>query len=326
MLNFTTRQLGRIAGQSAAPLVKEFSTGLRNSPTIIKAQVGAVIAAGCLSNEATTPTSQVKSGLSVHATCCGFPKNLINQNSCILEPGAFGEDACFISRYKNVHVAGVADGVGGWRKYGIDPSIFSSRLMKHCAEIVETGAFNPTRPDLIIAQAFMNLAEAPRPIGSSTACVIVVHQNVLYSANLGDSGFLVWRNGKIIHKSQEQTHYFNAPFQLTLLPEQMETQGFIIDTPESSDMDAFELQKGDVVLLATDGLWDNVSEHIIAETLCNATSSNIQTVCNTIALIARRLSHDNTHKSPFAMKAGEHGITTSGGKPDDITLVLLYIN
>lgn len=132
-----------------------------------------------------------------------------------------------------IGILGVADGVGGWRKYGIDPSEFSSRLMKHCADVVKSGDFEPSRPDLIIAKAFTNLAEAPRPIGfvfcccfgnqidfsSSTACVVVVHQNVLYTANLGDSGFLIYRNGKILHKSQEQTHYFNAPFQLTLLPE-----------------------------------------------------------------------------------------------------------
>lgn len=34
---------------------------------------------------------------------------------------------------------GVADGVGGWRRYGIDPSEFSSRLMKICFELVKSG-------------------------------------------------------------------------------------------------------------------------------------------------------------------------------------------
>ena len=62
-------------------------------------------------------------------------------------------------------ILGVADGVGGWRKYGIDPSEFSSRLMKHCADIVKSGDFEPTRPDLIIGKAFTALAEAPRPVG-----------------------------------------------------------------------------------------------------------------------------------------------------------------
>jgi protein phosphatase PTC7 len=228
--------------------------------------------------------------------------------------------------YFYLKILGVADGVGGWRKYGIDPSEFSSRLMKHCADIVKEGRFDPTRPDLIIAQAFTNLSEAPRPIGSSTACVVVVHQNVLYSANLGDSGFLIYRQGKILHKSQEQTHYFNAPFQLTILPDSCENEGFITDGPESSDMQKVELESGDVVLLATDGLWDNVPEKVIVDVLKHVDSTNIQQICNTVALIARRLSHDDQHKSPFALKAGEYGIATSGGKPDDITLVLLYIN
>jgi protein phosphatase PTC7 len=323
MLSFTTRQLGRIAGQSAAPLVKELTASLR--PTAGKAQLCAVISAGCLSREASS-SAQVKTSNSVQATCCGFPKELIGGPSCVLDHGVFGEDACFISKYKSIHVAGVADGVGGWRKYGIDPSEFSSRLMKHCADIVKAGQFDPTRPDLIIAQAFTNLSEAPRPIGSSTACVVVVHQNVLYSANLGDSGFLIYRQGKILHKSQEQTHYFNAPFQLTLLPESCENEGFITDGPESSDMQKVELESGDVVLLATDGLWDNVPEKVITDVLKHVDSTNIQQICNTVALIARRLSHDDQHKSPFALKAGEYGIATSGGKPDDITLVLLYIN
>jgi len=322
MLSYTTRHLGRIAGQSV--LVKEIGAGLRATGGSGKSQLCAVITASYLSSEA---TAQAKPGTSVvNATTCGFPKDLINGPSCVLDHGVFGEDACFIARHQTTHVAGVADGVGGWRKYGIDPSEFSSRLMKHCADIVKSGDFEPTRPDLIIGKAFTALAEAPRPVGSSTACVVVVHQNTLYTANLGDSGFLIYRKGKILHKSQEQTHYFNAPFQLTLLPESIETNGFITDTPENSDMHKIELESGDVVLLATDGLWDNVPEKIIVDVLKNIEPQNIQMICNTIALIARRLSHDEQHKSPFAVKAGEYGITATGGKPDDITLVLLYIN
>ena len=106
----------------------------------------------------------------------------------------------------------------------------------------------------------------------------------------------------------------------------LEKEGFITDGPESSDMQKVELESGDVVLLATDGLWDNVSEQTIVNALKQVDANNIQMICNSIALIARRLSHDAHYKSPFALKAGEHGIATSGGKPDDITLVLLYIN
>lgn len=56
--------------------------------------------------------------------------------------------------------------------------------------------------------------------GSSTACVVVLNRTdqMLYTANIGDSGFLVMRNGQVVHRSEEQTHYFNTPFQLSLAP------------------------------------------------------------------------------------------------------------
>lgn len=84
--------------------------------------------------------------------------------------------------------------------------------MKNCSEVVTSGEFDPHRPDLIITSAFNEMSISPRPIGSSTACVVVVHKRVLYAANLGDSGYLVYRNGKIIHKSKEQIHAFNVSF------------------------------------------------------------------------------------------------------------------
>lgn len=59
----------------------------------------------------------------------------------------------------------MADGVGGWRNYGIDPSEFSSRLMKLCQKIVLKG----------------NICyEPPRPTGSSTACVLIVQISYEY--------------------------------------------------------------------------------------------------------------------------------------------------
>lgn len=57
-------------------------------------------------------------------------------------------------------------------------------------------------------------------LGSSTACVVVLNRTdqMLYTANIGDSGFLVMRKGQIVHRSEEQQHYFNTPFQLSLAP------------------------------------------------------------------------------------------------------------
>ncbi|KAI1715914.1 stage II sporulation protein E (SpoIIE) domain-containing protein [Ditylenchus destructor] len=262
----------------------------------------------------------------VDVTRCGFPKKLVGAPSFVLECDVIGEDACFITNFKSTHVTGVADGVGGWQKYGIDPSVVSSKLMRNCADIVKEGDFEPSRPDLIISKAYNRLKASPRPIGSCTACVLVVHQKTLYSANLGDSGYLVCRKGQVIHRSKEQTHYFNAPYQLTLMPEHFDTENYIVDTPEKADLQKLELQSGDVILLATDGLWDNVPENIIIEALSEAKPHTLQATCNSIALIARRLSLDEQYLSPFAEKARHHGENYRGGKPDDITCIVMFIS
>jgi len=64
--------------------------------------------------------------------------------------------------------------------------------------------------------------------GSCTACVVALHreESAIYTANLGDSGFRVVRAGKIVHRSQEQQHYFNTPFQLAVAPSDM--QGLVL--------------------------------------------------------------------------------------------------
>ena len=42
-------------------------------------------------------------------------------------------------------VIGVADGVGGWRQYGVDPGQFSSQLMYNCERLVKAGYFTPNQ-------------------------------------------------------------------------------------------------------------------------------------------------------------------------------------
>lgn len=56
--------------------------------------------------------------------------------------------------------------------------------------------------------------------GSSTACVMILNRETssIYTANIGDSGFVIVRHGKVVHKSEEQQHYFNTPYQLAVPP------------------------------------------------------------------------------------------------------------
>jgi len=61
-------------------------------------------------------------------------------------------------------VVGVADGVGGWRNYGIDPGEFSSFLMKTCERLVLSGRFLDSKPATLLARSYYELLESKRPI------------------------------------------------------------------------------------------------------------------------------------------------------------------
>jgi protein phosphatase PTC7 len=193
---------------------------------------------------------------------------LVNKNKYI-----FGDDALFTASQKCADIMGVADGVGGWREMGVDPSKFSSSLMRQCKRFVEqeNELFSKSKnittqtPLDILINSYNSLLENKEPnlFGSCTACIIVFNREskYIYSANLGDSGFVIIRNNKIVHRSQEQYHYFNAPFQMAILPYM--SSGYFNDSPKSASISSFELAEGDFIVMATDGLWDNLSENAL---------------------------------------------------------------
>ena len=45
----------------------------------------------------------------VIASCAGFPKDMLNGPSTVQDKGVFGDDAWFISRFKNTFVVGKLD-------------------------------------------------------------------------------------------------------------------------------------------------------------------------------------------------------------------------
>jgi hypothetical protein len=70
-----------------------------------------------------------------------------------------------------------------------------------------------------------NLVQDDRVYGSSTVCLLSLKKfdnySVLSTCNLGDSGYMIIRDKKVIFKSQSQSHRFNAPFQLGCTPPEL---------------------------------------------------------------------------------------------------------
>jgi serine/threonine protein phosphatase PrpC len=119
--------------------------------------------------------------------------------------------------------------------------------------------------------------------------VAIRNQKDISIANLGDSGFVLirFRNGEAytFARSKEQQHSFNIPFQLSILPgqkdiEQLELKGKVEevkclkkvlknknnlcqDVPDMADEYTIELQDGDIIISATDGVFDNLFTHEI---------------------------------------------------------------
>lgn len=140
-------------------------------------------------------------------------------------------------------------------------------------------------PIFILQKAFTKVSA----VGSSTALVAIRNQKQISIANLGDSGFAFIRFKKgeafTFARSKDQQHSFNIPYQLSILPTDsdidiLKQKGYVKevmslkkvlknknnlcqDTPDMADEYEFELQDGDIVVSATDGVFDNLFMHEI---------------------------------------------------------------
>lgn len=91
---------------------------------------------------------------------------------------------------------------------------------------------------------------------------------------------------------------------------------FLKCSPESANQSQFAIEDGDVILLATDGVFDNVPEPILVAELSKLGGVKdqifVQQTANSIALMARNLSFDGKFMSPFSQRAREYGIRAIG--------------
>ncbi len=66
---------------------------------------------------------------------------------------------------------GVADGVGGWNTFGINPALFAWDLMETSKSVVESD--KTSWPWQIMEEAYASVQSRALPVaGSSTACIV----------------------------------------------------------------------------------------------------------------------------------------------------------
>lgn len=241
-----------------------------------------------------------------------------------------GEDAAFA----HSKALGVFDGVGSWTKQGVDPGLYSAELSQKTANRITSVGCSAS---IALAYAFFTT----KTHGSSTACVVDITNGRLEGINLGDSGLVVIRNGETVYKTIPLTHGFNRPYQIGRSPE-----GASGDPLSSGDTIDFTLSVGDVIIMGSDGLWDNVFEpeilRIVTKYLCHISQGHKngrvsspftrfvpnqlesrwqKAIATSLARRASKVATSTDLDSPFADDLKKMGMVRSGGKLDDITVI-----
>eukprot|EP00359_Climacostomum_virens_P004533 CAMPEP_0204900904 /NCGR_PEP_ID=MMETSP1397-20131031/2751_1 /ASSEMBLY_ACC=CAM_ASM_000891 /TAXON_ID=49980 /ORGANISM="Climacostomum Climacostomum virens, Strain Stock W-24" /LENGTH=273 /DNA_ID=CAMNT_0052069143 /DNA_START=683 /DNA_END=1504 /DNA_ORIENTATION=+ len=262
--------------------------------------------------------------------------------------GNTSEDAFFLS--EEMKVCGVADGVGSWGSYGVDPSLFSNELVRNCQVIAQKCHSHklPLTTE-VLREVGHEAHNKTAAYGSSTLVLASIVNSKLHYLSVGDSRIAVFRKFgevyKVLFMSKDQQHAFNCPFQLSKLPSSSEYRrlrqlgyeklvkymeknpGSISDTTSKGMSGTMPLQKSDIVLIGSDGLFDNLFREAIVETINGVAATQPEDLAKSVAdeLVSRayKASQDPLCESPFERASKKHGRQYSGGKPDDITVVVL---
>ncbi|KAG5610020.1 hypothetical protein H5410_021301 [Solanum commersonii] len=121
-----------------------------------------------------------------------------------------GEDAHFICIEEKI--IGLADGVDGWAKKGIDSGEYSRQLVRNAELSIhkQKDQKNKIQPMEVLNEAYFNT----KCQGSSTTCILTLMCDNVHAFNLGDSGFVGIRDRVIVYKLEIQQKGFDFPFQL----------------------------------------------------------------------------------------------------------------
>lgn len=243
-----------------------------------------------------------------------------------------GEDAYFISTKKNM--MGIADGVSAWSAYGLGNSGYLAFYLMNCIKAtIEKRAITDTlqmiHAGMDTIWTLYDTRAAQLPNGSSTVTTIkleedpVTHKPYLEYTNLGDCMVMIIRsekldndiiNYKMVHYSKrlyafhEHARGVPVPLQLVFYPAQGRKTSQ--EQTEGSDTQRVEVQTDDIIILATDGLWDNLS----ADEALRIVSSYF---ANRKSFVLKTTNHSKELSKKLVEAAYNSNI-----KPDDITCVV----
>lgn len=173
---------------------------------------------------------------------------------------------------------------------------------------------------------------------------------------VGDCTLMLIRNGRVCFVTEEQAHQLDYPYQLGTGSK---------DTPKDGVRLLIPVERGDMLVMGTDGVFDNVYPNRIAELVWPPVEKvfrehgfyaavgteetavtplvsyektrNLRTLlvdevmaaldvgANAVMVDATTVANDVHCDSPYASKCIEQGVLFEGGKPDDMTLLVSVV-
>ena len=223
-----------------------------------------------------------------------------------------GEDATFVKG----RTFGVFDGVSGAEKLEGVPlysRTLADEMKKQCGMSGET--VQDMTDYLANAASYADSAAT----GASTAVVASIGENgFLQALNVGDSCCMIVRNGKVTAKTREISHYWECPYQLS------EDSP---DQPKDGTKLNVELISGDVVIMGSDGIFDNINDNIILDLVAESSTTKPTPLAKKICDVSREVSLDTTAVTPYAKLAKRRGDADYrdglGGKVDDVSCIVV---
>jgi protein phosphatase PTC7 len=222
-----------------------------------------------------------------------------------------GEDAVF----SKGRTFGVFDGVSGAEKIDGIP-LYSKTLAKEMNRMVGLQSLTISEMTLYLTEA-AEMADSAAT-GASTACVGSIGENgFLQVLNLGDSAAYVIRNGRVAAKTRDLSHYWECPYQLS------EDSP---DRPKDGTKLNVELMAGDMVVMGSDGIFDNLTDNQILDVIQNSPKKS-SLIAKKIVELSRKESLNPQALTPFAKQAQRRGDKEFkdgvGGKVDDASCVVV---
>eukprot|EP00466_Bigelowiella_natans_P012096 jgi/Bigna1/128656/aug1.7_g3364 len=137
--------------------------------------------------------------------------------------------------------------------------------------------------------------------------------------------------GKEIARSRPQTYEFNMPYQLG--NQELEE---CCNSAEDADVYSVPVREGDVIVAATDGVFDNMSERKVAKLVTQSIDDgrDLQDVARALVDEAFKMSLRPNARTPWSRSMTKEtlprwkralGYKVRGGKRDDITAVVAIV-